>query len=351
MRRLRIRKLKIVVIGAGAIGGYLGGKLSDRHEVVLAGRTLLVAALNTKGLKIIEPRSERWVRARAVDSIETAFQTIDRFDLALFTVKNFDTETTIEQMKPFADRIDRILSFQNGVESEEVLGRVFGRNKIIAGTILNPISIPEIGSVRLEKYKGGLGLASIDGQSIEALTVTLKDTGLLVRVYTDYRSMKWSKLLLNLIGNATSAILDMTTRETFNDRMVFRVEVAALREAVQVMRAHSIRPITLPGYPVPLLVFALRFLPIPLLQIIMRPLAAAGRGDKPPSLLMDLRNGKTKSEIDDLNGAIVRWGESIGVKTPINEFLTNIVKDLAAGRVDRAVWRRQTTELAQTLFP
>lgn len=343
--------MKIIVVGAGAIGGYFGGKLADRHEVTLVGRAPLVAAINLKGLKIIEPGSEHWAHARAVDAIEAAFQRIDRFDLALFTVKNYDTETTIEQMKPFADRIDRIVSFQNGIDSEETLGRAFGREKIIAGTILNPISIPEIGSVHLEKYKGGLGLASIDGQSIEAIAVTLKNTGLPVLVYADYRSMKWSKLLLNLIGNATSAILDMTTRETFNDRKVFRVEVATLREAVQVMQALSIRPIALPGYPVPLLVFALRFLPIPLLQIIMQPLAAAGRGDKPPSLLMDLRNGKAKSEIDDLNGAIVRAGESIGVKTPVNEFLTNTVKDLVAGHIDRAAWRRQTTKLAQTLFP
>ncbi len=343
--------MKIVVIGAGAIGGYLGGKLADRHNVTLVGRAPLAAAINSKGLRIIEPGSERWVHARAVDAIEVAFQTIDHFDLALFTVKNYDTETAIEQMKPFADRIDRILSFQNGVDSEEVLGRAFGRDKIIAGTILNPISIPEIGTIRLEKYQGGLGLASIDGRSIDAIAATLKDTGLPVRAYADYRSMKWSKLLLNLIGNATSAILDMTTRETFNDRTVFRVEVAALREAVQVMRARSIKPIALPGYPVPILVFALRFLPMPLLQIIMRPLAAAGRGDKPPSLLMDLRSGKTKSEIGDLNGAIVRAGESIGVKTPVNEFLTKTVQDLVAGRIDRAVWCRQTTKLAQTLFP
>ncbi len=343
--------MKIVVIGAGAIGGYLGGKLAARHDVILVGRAPVAAAINSKGLRIIEPGSECWAHAHAVDAIEMAFQTIDHFDLALFTVKNYDGGTTIEQMKPFADRIDRILSFQNGVESEEALGRGFGREKIIAGTILNPISIPEIGTVRLEKYKGGLGLASLDRRSIETIAATLKDTGLSVRIYAEYRSMKWSKLLLNLVGNATSAILDMTTRETFNDRTVFRVEVAALREAVQLMRALSIKPIALPGYPVPLLVFALRFLPIPLLQIIMQPLAASGRGDKPPSLLMDLRNGKPKSEIDDLNGAIVRAGESIGVKTPVNEFLTGLVKDLVAGRADRAAWRRQTTKLAQTLFP
>jgi 2-dehydropantoate 2-reductase len=342
--------MKIVVIGAGAIGGYIGGKLADRHEVTLIGRAPLVAAINAKGLKIVEPDAERWVRtARAVDEIAVAFQNIDRFDLALFTVKNYDTKAAIEQLQPFADRIDRILSFQNGIDSEEILAQAFGRSKVIAGTILNPISIPEVGTVRLEKYKGGLGVAALDNQSLEAIVSVLNDTGLRITLYTDYRSMKWSKLLLNLIGNATSAILDMTTRETFDDRNVFRVEAAALREAIKVMHAKSIKPVTLPGYPVPLLVFALRFLPTRLLQIVMKPLAASGRGDKPPSLLMDLRNGKTKSEIDDLNGAISRAGRSIGVATPVNDFLTKTVKDIVSGQIDRATWRRQTEKLARSI--
>ncbi|HET7377279.1 MAG TPA: 2-dehydropantoate 2-reductase, partial [Anaerolineae bacterium] len=343
--------VKVIVIGAGAIGGYLGGKLADHHDVTLVGRAPLVAAINAHGLKIIEPKSERWVRTvHAVDRIEAAFQYVERFDLALFTVKNYDTAAAIEQLQPFGDRIDCILSLQNGIDSEESLAHTFGRGKVIAGTILNPISIPEVGTIRLEKYKGGIGLAALDHQSLESIAALLKDTQLPITLYADYQSMKWSKLLLNLIGNATSAILDMTTRETFNNRNVFRVEVAALREATMVMRAKSIKPVTLPGYPVPVLVFALRFLPITLLQIIMRPLAASGRGDKPPSLLMDLRSGKIKSEINDLNGAISRAGRSIGVNTPVNDFLTSTVQGIAAGRINRSLWRGQTVKLEQEIF-
>lgn len=343
--------MRVIVIGAGAIGGYIGGKLADHHDVTLVGRAPLVAAINAHGLKIVEPKSERWVRTvHAVDRIEAAFLNIDRFDLALFTVKNYDTAETIEQLRPFGDRIDGILSLQNGIDSEEILAHTFGRGKVIAGTILNPISIPEVGTIRLEKFKGGIGLAALDRQSLESISELLKDTQLLITLYSDYQSMKWSKLLLNLIGNATSAILDMTTRETFNNRNVFRVEVAALREATRVMRAKSIKPVNLPGYPVPLLVFALRFLPLTLLQIIMRPLAASGRGDKPPSLLMDLRSGKIKSEIDDLNGAISQAGGSIGVNTPVNDFLTSTVQGIVANRIDRSLWRGQTVKLAQAIF-
>jgi 2-dehydropantoate 2-reductase len=169
--------------------------------------------------------------------------------------------------------------------------------------------------------------------------------GLPLRVYADYRAMKWSKLLLNLLGNATSAILDMNTLEAFADRRVFAIEVAALREAVAVMDALKIKAIELPGYPVPLLVFALRHVPIPLLQPILRRMAKSGRGEKLPSLLIDLNAGRPQSEIDALNGAVSEASKSIGVRTPVNDALTVTVRELVAGSVDRAAWRQQVDRL------
>jgi 2-dehydropantoate 2-reductase len=209
------------------------------------------------------------------------------------------------------------LTPQNGVATEELLGQLFGREKIIAGTVLNPISIPEVGTVRLEMRKGGLGLAPIDpacpsGPVVDAIA----SIGLPLRVYANYRAMKWSKLLLNLLGNATSAILDMNTLDAFADRRVFAIEVAALREAIAVMDALNIKAVTLPGYPVTWLVFAIRYLPLAILQPIMRRMAKSGRGEKLPSLLIDLNAGRPKSEIDALNGAVSEASQSIGVKTP-----------------------------------
>jgi 2-dehydropantoate 2-reductase len=159
--------------------------------------------------------------------------------------------------------------------------------------------------------------------------------------------MKWSKLILNLIGNATSAILDMPTRETFADQRVFRIEGAMLREALAVMRAQSIGPVDLPGSPVRLLAFGIRFAPLFILQRILQPMVGGGRGDKPPSLLVDMRSGKTQSEIDELNGAIVQAGKTIGVKTPVNAALVGIMHDLLEGKADRAEWRRNVARLVE----
>jgi 2-dehydropantoate 2-reductase len=298
-------------------------------------------------LRIIEPETEYTVdNLSAFTSLDDVFAHTARFDLALCCVKAYDTAEAIAPLRPYADRIDRWLTPQNGVANEELLGQLFGREKIIAGTVLNPISIPEVGTVRLEMRKGGLGLAPIDpacpgGPVVDAIN----SIGLPLRVYADYRAMKWSKLLLNLLGNATSAILDMNTLEAFADRRVFAIEVAALREAIAVMAALKVKAVSLPGYPVTWLVFAMRYLPLAILQPIMRRMARSGRGEKLPSLLIDLNAGRPKSEIDALNGAVSEASQSIGVKTPVNDALTATVRELVAGTTDRAAWRRQVDRL------
>ena len=339
--------MNILIIGAGAIGGFIGGKLAAQHNVMLFDRAPLVETVRARGLRVIELETASTVtNIAACAALDDIFAQTPRFDLAITCVKAFDTATAIQSLRPYADRIERFLTPQNGVSNEDLLGAAFGRAKIISGTLLNPIAVPEIGVVRLEKAGRGIGLAPVGGP-IDPYVDVIRATQLPVRTYNDYRAMKWSKLILNLIGNATSAILDMPTRETFADQRVFTIEVAMLREALAVMRAQSIGTVNLPGSPVQLLAFGIRFAPSFLLQRILRPMVAGGRGDKPPSLLVDIRSGKTQSEIDELNGAIVQAGKAIGLKTPVNAALVGILHDLLNGKADRAEWRRNVDRLVE----
>jgi len=339
--------MNILVIGAGAIGGFIGGKLAAHHNVTVFDRAQLVDAVRARGLRIIEPENETTVtNLHAFTSLEEVFSQTARFDLAIVCVKSFDTVTAIQTLRPYADRIERILTPQNGVSNEDLLGMAFGPSKIISGTVLNPIAVPEIGVVRLEKAGRGIGLAPLEG-SIEPFVEVLHGTQLPIRTYDDYRAMKWSKLIVNLIGNATSAILDMMPRETFAEPRVFKIEVAMLREALAVMRAQSIETVNLPGSPVRLLALGIRFAPRSILYRILRPMVSGGRGDKPPSLLVDMRSGRTQAEIDELNGAIVKAGKTSGVKTPVNAALVGMVHDLLEKKADRAEWRRNIDQLVK----
>jgi 2-dehydropantoate 2-reductase len=211
--------------------------------------------------------------------------------------------------------------------------------------ITHPVAVPEPGVVRSEKKKGGIGLAPVSGQSVDSWVDRLNQTGIVTRAYDDYRAMKWSKLLLNLIGNATSAILNMNTMRVFNDQRLVALEVAQLCEAIAVMRALKIKPVSLPGYPVPLLVMALRFLPTPVVGLAMRPLVVSGRKEKLPSLLIELNRGSGKSEVDELNGAVARVGQSASVQTPVNATLAATLNLITQMPSQREAWKDNVERL------
>jgi 2-dehydropantoate 2-reductase len=345
--------LHVVVIGAGAIGGWVGGRLAQGgHQVTLVGRQSLADAVSVNGLRLRSPVNGDPPPGNAapevtVRNIQVVTSVADAaahgpFDLALFTVKTYDTDAAIAEMMSADLGRPAILSLQNGVSSEEVLAQAFGQQPVIAGTELNPISIPQAGTVVLERWRGGIGLAPVaPGGSVEHWVRIFDDVVLPTRAYADHRAMKWSKLLLNLIGNASAAILEMNTVEVYADPRLFRLEVQMLREAVAAMRGLGLKPVNLPGYPVPLLAWALRWAPLFLSRPILHKMVAGGRGQKPPSLLLELQRGRRRSEVADLNGAVVRAGEQVGLPTPINRTLTETLTRLVEGRIQWDSVRRQ----------
>jgi len=338
--------MRIVVVGAGAIGGFVGGKLAaSGHTVTFVDRPFFADAVRDKGLRIIEPDNTTTIHPTVVTQLAEAFSSSSPADLVLICVKTFDTQAAVDELRPYGSRLRHILSLQNGLNNEDILSQAFGADKVIAGTITHPVVVPEPGVVRSEKEKGGIGVALVNGQSADSWADTLNKAGIVTRAYTDYRAMKWSKLLLNIIGNATSAVLNMNTVHVFADRRLLWLEAEQLREAIRVMRALKVQPVSLPGYPVPLLVLAVRFLPTPLLGLVMRPLVVSGRAEKLPSLLIELNRNSGRSEIDELNGVVAKMGQSVGVATPVNDTLAATVNLLTMMPSQREVWRDNVERL------
>jgi 2-dehydropantoate 2-reductase len=338
--------MRIVVVGAGAIGGFVGGKLAAAgHDVVFVDRPAFAQAVRDKGLRIIEPDKATTIHPTVVTQAAEAFTSSSPADLVLICVKTFDTQAAVDELRPYRPRFRQILTLQNGLSNEDILSQAFGTDKVIAGTITHPVVVPELGVVRSEKKKGGIGVALVNGQNADSWADVLNKTGIVTRAYTDYRAMKWSKLLLNIIGNATSAVLNMNTVRVFADQRLLRLEAEQLREAIRVMRAIKIKPVPLPGYPVPLLVLAVQFLPTPLLGLVMRPLVVRGRAEKLPSLLIELNRNSGKSEIDELNGVVGKVGQSVGVPTPVNDTLAATVNLLTLMPSQREAWRENAERL------
>jgi 2-dehydropantoate 2-reductase len=238
-------------MGAGAIGCFVGGCLAGSdHQVTLVGRAPLMQKIAGEGLNLRRPGQPTQT---VFPTTATTVPEDAGYDFVLLTVKAPDTPQAIKGLTGLlylADRAGKtcVVSFQNGIGNEEQLAAVFGPERVIAGTVTIPIQAPAPGLIEVSKAKGGLGLARLQPtQPVTALAEALNQAGLPTLVYDDYKAMKWSKLLLNIVTNASSAILDLPPAAIIAQPDLFDLEIQALQEAVAVMRATGIHAVKLPG--------------------------------------------------------------------------------------------------------
>jgi 2-dehydropantoate 2-reductase len=325
----------IIVFGAGAIGGFVGARLAlAGHTVRLVGRAAMVERVCAHGLRLALPDGQALVAREGVSAhLDLPAALAGGADWLILAVKSYDTPDALAALAAAGPDLPPVLSLQNGVGNEEALAGRLGAQRVLAGSITSPVSVTAPGEIVLERARGGTGLAAVDPEQSAVLgrcAELFATSGLPARPYRDYRAMKWSKLLMNMIANALPAILKCAPADVLDDPDLFAVEAAALREALAVMRALGVAVVGLPGYPVHWLARALRLLPLVLLRPVLRPIVAGSRGRKPPSLQLDLARGR--SEIEWLNGAVARAGASLGVPTPVNRALVELLGErLAAG--------------------
>lgn len=341
-------RLKILSFGAGAIGTYIGGSLAlHGAQLVFLERPEFAKTLQTTGLHLeIKGQTNTLPQPVVVSSLADAFNYAP-FDAALFALKSFDTQGALAEIQPWAEQMPPVICLQNGVENEAALARELGEARVVPGTVTSAIGRRGPGHIVLERLRG-IGLAAGHPLS-RPLAAAMQQAGLNPRLYARPREMKWSKLLTNLLANATSAILDMPPAEIFAHPGLFRLEIAQLREALAVMYALRLSVVDLPGTPVRALAFAVQNLPLSLARLLMAKAVGGGRGAKMPSFHIDLHSGRGASEVDYLNGAVVRHAEQLNLKAPANRLLNETL--LALSRKDKTLdsFRRQPEKLLTLL--
>ena len=349
-------KLKVLTFGAGAICTYIGGSLAlAGHQVVFVEQQKVVEELREKGMRLDLTMDARRKTKDAslldpsafviVPSLEEALR-YGPFDLALFALKSFDTQAALEGIKPFADKMPPILCLSNGVSNEPAIAESLGADRVIYGTVTSAIGRRGAGDIVLEKLRG-VGVAMGHPLS-EKLNDALNKALLNSRLFEDAASMKWSKMLTNLIANPTSAILDMTAGEVFANKDLYKIEIDMLKECLAVMKAQGLEVVDLPGTPVRALAFAAT-LPLWLSKPLLGRAAGAGRGAKMPSFHIDLHSGRGKSEVEYLHGAVVRAGENHSVPTPVNKVLTETLLALTNNEIPLEEFAHKPEKLLKKL--
>jgi 2-dehydropantoate 2-reductase len=291
--------MNVYIVGRGAVGTYLGDRLASiRVNVQYA--------------------------PRALDAV-VPFEA----DVAIVATKAYDTDSAITTLRKAIAYPEKcvFVSPQNGVGNEEKLAEAFGAKNVVAAALTVPVDRDRDG-VASAAREGGLAFAPIGESAFNWLVATFASSGLRVSVVDDWRSLKWSKLALNVVANASCAILNVLPARLVHFEKIFTLEIRMIREVKAVMDALRIKAIDLPRYPVRALM-ASAALPSPVARRVMAGRVASGRGTKPPSLLLDLRNGKPQTEVDVLNGAVAAAGLTCHVPTPVNSVYTRVLDDIA----------------------
>jgi 2-dehydropantoate 2-reductase len=290
--------MKIAVMGAGAVGCYYGGMLARAgHDVVLIGRPQHVEAVERHGLRLETQSFDEHVRLSA----STEGSAVQGAQLVLFCVKSTDTESGAVAIRPYLAPDALVLSLQNGVENAEQLSTLLPQ-EVAAAVVYVASEMAGPGHVR---HHGRGELVIEPSKTSNDVVRALIAAGVPTHISDNVRGALWAKLILNCTYNALSAITQLPYGRLVKGEGITAVMRDLVDECLAVAKADGV---TIPGD----------------VDAAVRKIAETVPGQY-SSTAQDLARGK-RSEIDHLNGLIVRRGEGLGVATPANRLLHAIIK-------------------------
>jgi 2-dehydropantoate 2-reductase len=335
---------RVAIVGTGALGSLVAARLANAGVgVTLVGGAAQARAVGAGGLRFQQPwRRElvlRGLRAAAGWG-ELAEDEVAAIELAVLVGRVHDTQAAVASLAAVLAPQVPLVVLQNGVGGAEIARAQAGPRPLLAAVATLAASQPRPGVVRCLSYRGGVGLAPVQAaeEAVSRVARLFSSSGLPTQVYADYRAMVWSSLLLHMLGNAVPAIVNRPPAQVFRDLALCRLELAAFREALAVMRALGIAPVGLPGYPVPALAMAMARLPVPILHRLLPRLAGHWRAGRQVSLRGELERRRGPSEVEYLNGAVVRGGRELGVPVPANALIHRTLTAMMQGTIPRQAY-------------
>jgi len=300
--------MKIVVIGAGALGGLVGAHLTEAGEdvVLVEINESRVKLLVEDGLFISEgSKGERCVRVKAVTSVAG----LPTADLVFISVKSYQTADAVKGTMPIIGPDTYVLSMQNGIGNTETMTEILGPERVLSGITYH--SIQHTGPNRL-RYRPGIKPIQIAPQNgkvtptIEAIGEVFRRAGLDTNVAEQIDDVIWQKLLHNAVVNPVSALTGLTCRELLDDEDLQDFMRALCYEQIEVMKARGI--------------------PIVDEEDPYRPVTNSQRalGKNRPSMWQDLVRAN-RTEIDAINGAVVDEAKRHGLEAPLHWGLVRFI--------------------------
>ena len=285
-------------MGAGAVGCYYGAMLARAgHKVTLIGRPQHVQAMQRSGLRLQSETFDDHVAVHA----STQPDAVRGAQIILFSVKSTDTEAAGNALAPYVERNTAVLTLQNGVDNAERLAATLGR-EVTPAVVYVAVEMAGPGHVR---HHGRGELVIRPSESSKAIVAAFAAAGVPVEISNNVAGALWAKLIVNCAYNALSAITQLPYGRLVQGTGVPTVMDDVVDECLAIALAAKVE---VPGD----------------MHATVRRIAQTMPAQY-SSTAQDLARHK-KSEIDHLNGFVVRKGEVLGVPTPVNRALLALVK-------------------------
>jgi len=305
--------MKILVMGAGAIGSIFGGFLSKSQDVTLIGRKPHISKINKEGLKISGIWGEHiFKNVHAFTSVVECTE-LAPYDLVLITTKSYDTEDVVIKVLPLISKDSLVASVQNGIGNEEIIAKIVGKNRTMGGMAIFGAVLVEPAHVQVTVYASEclFGTLSKNMKRSKAVAEMVSKSGIPASPTDDIIREKWMKVFYNITLNPLSAILKIRYGKLGEYEETKEMIKSMLKEAFKVAEAEGI---------------GLKFTWEKYFHYLIKNQLPPTSEHK-SSMLQDIEQHK-RTEVEYMNGAIVRLGKVHGIKTPVNETIYNIIKTL-----------------------
>lgn len=304
--------MKIAVLGAGALGCAIGGSLAMHgNEVTLINRNAgLVEAIQSRGLLMRTTAGQQVVRAHAaVNAVG-----LESVDLVIVLVKSFHTQEAMQAAINLVGPQTVVMSLQNGLGHEDILSDIVGRGHVLCGKTYVGGVMLEPGSIIAGTAGKETLIGELDGtlsSRAHAIAETFNAAGLTTTVSDNILGTMWDKLLINVATGAVSSISRLPYGPLYQIPEIEATAIGAVQEAMNVASACGVEL----SYTDPRAAWLKASSGLP--------------GDFKTSMLQSLEKGSV-TEVDFINGAVVRWGQKCGVATPVNQTLLACIKGIEA---------------------
>jgi len=297
--------MNITILGAGALGSFIGGMLSTKWPITLVGRKAHIDAIKKNDLKITG-KTNLTLKLDAVEDI----QDVKSSDMIILTVKSYDTKKAVKEALSAVGKDAIILSLQNGLNNVEKIIDIAGSRGLICGVTSHGITFANNGHI----HHAGVGetiigaVQGVNDKELQKICDMFNAVGIETKKTDNIRGEIWAKVIVNAGINPLTALTHLQNGALLEIPELKALLEGVCREAIEVANACNVQ--------------------LPCSDLIEKTKEVARSTKKNKSSMLQDIERRRKTEIESINGEIVRLGKKHNIGTPINRVLVALVKSI-----------------------